>query len=167
METKYLLYRNCEQDFDNYEEYSEIVGYCDTEEDAFIAKKRLTNDLKYLKDLINAAREYLTTVIIPKFPLPILGKMLDVPKWNAGLGVDDITLEMRVEREYIKAKNDADKQCYEAKVKLRNAAIDESFFEYANSLPLSLEALQMLLDEGKMSIVNETKFFSYIQINKL
>jgi len=167
METKYLISRNCEQDFDNHEEYSQIVGYCDTKDEAIEAINHLNPHLVYLKDLIRTTREYKNNIIAPKFPLPEWTSSIQYPKWQAGLSELDITQEMRTERNDIKAKKDAEYAHYIAKIRLRSDAIDILYMEYVNSLAVSLETLQTLLDNDKISLVNETKFFSYVKINKL
>ena len=94
----FLIEKNCS----DWESVPEVIGFVLTEELAVEKTDHLNFLEKEVKSLISKVDEYRKNVIYLELPVPTYINSPQYPKWMAGISQNDITPQMREERESIK-----------------------------------------------------------------
>lgn len=134
--------------------YKNTLGFFVNESDGNRIANHYNKRLTILSDLNDAMYEY-KKEMEKKFPFPESAPLFDIPKWRSGIHMDEITLEMRNERDILKEKNaeiaTKDNKIYKIWQKQINGIIDDWWRE---NLPDGLDDLEtrtlLLWDNGTL-----------------
>lgn len=135
METIYLIYDNPS----DYESWPSVIGFTLTEEAAKEKVEELTKEYieanEWIEKMHAKRKEFRDS--IPELEYE---KDLKIPRWPAGMKQEDITVEMRKERENIQGKNEMINSRNSKRYNERHKAENEYVTELWNSIPKNLES---------------------------
>jgi hypothetical protein len=125
-------------------EGTSLLGYMTSEESAIKKVARLNELHEQAKIFRTNILNYISAIIEPSVPDVDYEEGPILPKWKSGIHMNEVTEEMRSERNRIQALRNEASKIYFEKSRIRTEQVDKLTQEYIESLNIPHDVMKMV-----------------------